>query len=72
VSYCRFGEDGSDVYVIRDWSGHLVCYCGDEEGQQETETGMLNHLLSHMGRGEKVPTRALDRLRREEKERQHG
>lgn len=63
MSYARVSE-GSDVYVVRTGT-HVTCYCGDEGGQDRDEQGMLDHLLGHLVAGEKVPQRALDRLRAE-------
>lgn len=63
MSYCRIGED-SDVYLIR--SGDmLVCYCALEGNEQETEEGMISHLVDHQERGHKVPQRAIARLNAE-------
>lgn len=61
MSYCRRGDD-SDVYVIRSVYGPWVCYC--EPGfNSETPGGMLQHLQGHIEMGDKVPKRALVRLR---------
>jgi hypothetical protein len=68
VSYCRNNGQDSDVYVIEHVGNaktgpFLYCYCGDGAGSQYfTRSGMIDHLLEHRRRGDKVPDRALDRL----------
>lgn len=64
TTYCRPSVD-SDVLVVRTENGRLLCHCGDEDGLQATEQGMLDHLLRHLVRAEKVPARVLDQLREE-------
>lgn len=64
MSYCRIGED-SDVYVIRDMSGMLQCFCNLVMNYHEREEEMISHLLIHRSFGHKVPQRAIDRLQAE-------
>lgn len=75
LSYARFGEDGSDVYVFHSLEDMFLCVgCRIET----TETGdmtasfachtreeMLAHLRAHLVLEHKVPDRAIDRLERE-------
>lgn len=60
MSYCRIGED-SDVYVIRMGEG-LKCFCSLPDNHQDSEEGMISHLIDHMNLGHKVPQRAIARL----------
>jgi len=81
VSYCRWGEDGSSVYVFgvgtgeTDADDYLVCMgcvAQVEEGDEfrgsftcKTPAEMLSHLLAHRERGDVVPESAIERLREE-------
>lgn len=62
MSYCRYGEGDSDVYVIRTFDGSLYCYCSGKGQQQRSEQGMIDHLREHVARGDMVPDRAFVRL----------
>lgn len=73
MSYVRFGEDGSDVYVFRTQVGGVemfeCCGCsfvGDESLSWSfrvvSAAAMVDHLLSHRDGGEVVPQAALDDL----------
>lgn len=71
MSYCRFGEDDSDVYVFRTGSrglGTLEC-CGCILGERsfycQTEQQMIDHLHLHLAEGHLVPQKAFDRLEAE-------
>jgi hypothetical protein len=71
MSYCRFGWDGSDVYVFETGVGQYEC-CGcrllftsdraDEDPTQNTPRGMVKHLRRHRRAGHVVPQYAIDRL----------
>lgn len=66
MSYCRFGWDGSDVYVYGSVHGGIEC-CGchlDEGGSQNFETPekMIEHLIVHRKAGDYVPEYAILRL----------
>jgi len=72
MSYCRVGED-SYVYVYHSVQGMYVCWMRESildghAGSFEcgTDTEMLAHLEAHIAAGHKVPTRAINRLRKEE------
>lgn len=57
MSYCRFGWDGSDVYVYPDIDGRLEC-CGCILGNQwsyPTAEAMIEHLDRHIAAGHTVP-----------------
>lgn len=71
MSYCRISE-GSDVYVVgtrQDGQDGIECVsCEyDERGYfwAASPSSMIAHLLVHRLRGDRVPDRALDRLRDE-------
>jgi hypothetical protein len=72
MSYCRFGWDGSDVYVFFNSENKFEC-CGcllknnNERGYFvcKTEKQMINHLLKHRKKGHSVPQEAIDRLSEE-------
>jgi hypothetical protein len=63
VSFVRFGEGGSDVYVYHDVRGYVTCcFCPanpDPEGQDDFHTTeleeMLGHLEEHRRAGQHVP-----------------
>jgi hypothetical protein len=73
VSYVRFGEDGSDVYVFRTMVGDVemfeCCWCSfvGEEAlswafRTVTAATMVDHLRSHVDGGETVPGWVLEDL----------
>ncbi len=70
MSYCRFGSDDSDVYMFPHVEGYILCAgCDIGESQVfDTPKQALLHLVKHLERGDKVPTRALKRLLEEIKE----
>lgn len=68
MSYVRFNEDGSDVYVFLCCYGYLEC-CAcrldfEDGGRFEASTTgeMLEHLRSHRVAGHTVPESAFIRL----------
>lgn len=62
MAYCRMGED-SDVYLVRDGSGSLICFHNREKSFDcVMEEDMIEHLLDHKARGDAVPDRAIRRL----------
>lgn len=77
MSYCRNDGQESDVYVIASGENAVlggarrsvwICYCGEDwspGNKSYTRQGMVDHLLEHRRRGDRVPDRALDRLRKE-------
>jgi hypothetical protein len=71
MSYCRNNGTDSDVYVIATANaktqkpGWWCCGCDFENNFFETRPEMVEHLLQHRREGDKVPDRALERLRRE-------
>lgn len=75
MSYCRFSEE-SDVYVIATSDGKkplwecVGCSLTKENYGKtvHTRTAMLCHLSHHKGIGDKVPQRAIDRLKKERTE----
>lgn len=58
MSFVRFGEDGSDVYVYDDVGGYVTC-CGCSLGREDFHTtdldAMLAHLAEHRAAGHEVP-----------------
>jgi hypothetical protein len=69
MSYCRVGED-SDVYVIAihdrvTRKAAWECFCQERSAQFDTHQKILEHLLCHRQKGDRVPEHALERLRRE-------
>lgn len=67
MSYCRFGWDGSDVYVYESCSGGWEC-CGcimNGNWNYSTRQEIVDHLLEHRKQGHTVPQYAIDRLREE-------
>jgi len=68
MSYARFGEDGSDVYVIWSVEGRLICYC-DAQFVTEKFSEMITHLEEHVSKGDTVPQRAFDCLKEDMEER---
>jgi hypothetical protein len=68
MSYCRFNDVDSDVYVIEGFKGLWCVNCGySKKGTYVTKSHkqMINHLRMHRRMGNKVPDRAMERLRRE-------
>ena len=73
MSYCRMSGD-SDVYVIAsimrapETAGHYrtvwICYCGNGY-EADTRKQMVEHLLNHRAKGDRVPESALTRLQEE-------
>lgn len=72
MSYCRFCED-SDVYLYATASGQIVCcMCSLLENNYgdtilDGPAEALAHLETHSAAGDRVPERASERLREEEK-----
>lgn len=68
MSYARFGQDGSHVYVYRNPHGAYVC-CGcprlDDAITVPTASDMIAHLELDRSSGYVVPDDAIDRLRTE-------
>ncbi|MER5252917.1 hypothetical protein [Streptomyces sp. NPDC002855] len=60
MSYARFGQDGSDVYVFMDVGGYLNC-CGcsrvkpGDHAHFSSTLGMVDHLRAHIFVGDYVP-----------------
>lgn len=59
MSLCRFGWDGSDVYVYYDVGGFINC-CGcplltDKSFHADTEQEMIEHLREHQKHDHHVP-----------------
>ena len=75
MSYARWGEDGSSVYVIAvgdaSHTDYLTCLqcklqrAGAGSFTCKTPREMLAHLHEHIARGDTVPPRALIRLEEE-------
>lgn len=71
MSYCRNNGKNSDVYVIasgREGCTVWICYCGgleDDPFETNERRKMVDHLLEHRAKGDKVPQSALDRLKKE-------
>lgn len=71
MSYARWGEEGSDVYVIAQMDGFLTCYCennGEDFPIFRTCEGMIAHLREHQDKGDVVPERTFKRLEAEAKD----
>ena len=63
MSYCRRGEDGSDVYVY-DCGDGIICHaCSLGEDAVLSRTQMVAHLEKHRRAGHSVPEYATNRLR---------
>lgn len=61
MSYCRFGPN-SDVYVI---NGNECCACGLNYKKSmyfHSRRELIDHLVEHLEKGEKVPFYAIIRL----------
>lgn len=66
MSYCRFGWDGSDVYVYDDTSGGTTCCAcllSHSRINLATHADMIAHLERHREAGHEVPQYAIDDLR---------
>lgn len=65
MALCRFGWDGSDVYVFYDIGGFINC-CGckmqDKSFHADTEQQMIDHLREHQKRGDHVPADVFEEL----------
>lgn len=69
MSYARWGQEGSSVYVFGT-GDRLVCmHCKLVPFEEDYSTPypgeMIAHLLKHREKGDTVPEFALERLRRE-------
>lgn len=67
MSYVRFGEQNSDVYVyFSTGRGYVCCSCHLVETPFSVEkpraVDMIRHLEEHVAAGDTVPKRAFDRL----------
>ena len=63
MSYCRFGWDGSDVYVYPSGQGIECCGCKLKQNfTAGTPEEMISHLALHRRAGHYVPPAAIDRL----------
>lgn len=76
MSYARFGQDDSDVYVFMHVGGFLTC-CGcilaDEKQawgsfDAGTTQRMLDHLQKHIDAGDNVPPYVAPELQEDDKE----
>jgi transcriptional regulator of met regulon len=70
MAYARFGHD-SDVYAYRDTRGGFTCERCPRVGEAfrcGTAAEMLDHLLAHRAKGDRVPDDALDELERDVEE----
>jgi hypothetical protein len=68
MSFVRFGEQGSDVYVYESTAGGFECCRCELRGGIVTvpdPAGMIEHPLEHRAAGHVVPQSALDELRAE-------
>lgn len=65
MSYVRFGEDESDVYVYLDCDGYLCCCaCRLGEAWQHYSTeACLAHLDAHRAAGHCVPDHCIEGLK---------
>lgn len=67
MSYARFSDDYSDVYVYLDVNGYLRCCACLLDGPNKSEAffttaDMLAHLAQHVAAGHKVPEGCIDGL----------
>jgi hypothetical protein len=65
VSYARFRENESDVYVFANASGYYdCCYCGLGPTDYHTRfaAAMASHLRKHIAAGHTVPTGTIDQI----------
>ncbi len=69
MSYARFGENDSDVYVYSNGSSFVCCGCllADESQYLRSRAAVVEHLNEHVIAGHVVPQRAFDRLQSEMK-----
>ena len=74
MSYARYGEDGSDIYLYEDIAGGYTCaLCSllpKEAGNWssfhcDTLEEVKEHLEQHVANGDIVPERAVKRVLRE-------
>lgn len=69
MAFVRFGEDGSDVYVIENTAGYYEC-CGCKvfHGSEmfDSMQALISHLRQHEGVGHKVPDSCYASLVRDE------
>lgn len=68
MSYVRFGEGGSDVYVYPSSSGIECCGCRFPADRDPTFTSRqkaIDHLVAHQEAGHTVPDYVIERLRQE-------
>lgn len=74
VSYARFGQDGSDVYVYMSVRGHLECCgciratSGDVCPRADSTEEMVTHLQQHIEHGDTVPDYVIPDLRGDDAE----
>jgi hypothetical protein len=68
VSYVRFGENGSDVYVIQDARGGWTTYWTDSIDNDPTPGACADRLERLRTEGHTVPQYAIDDLRSEQQE----
>jgi hypothetical protein len=65
MAYARW-DGTSDVYVYEDVKGGFTCQCpprGQPEVNCPTARDMIEHLLAHRAKGDRVPESALEALR---------
>lgn len=64
MSYCRFGWNGSDVYVYESERGLTCCGCRLVDGGFDcaTTVEMIAHLAAHRAAGQFVPAHAIESL----------
>jgi hypothetical protein len=64
VSYCRFGWNGSDVYVYESAEGICCCGCwlSEESVYFDTPELTIEHLIEHRKAGHFVPEYAIAEL----------
>lgn len=71
MSYCRMGKE-SDVYLIRTFDGTWDCFCKSPCITLTGEQQVLDHLLEHQAKGDKVPDYTIERITRERDDAAHG
>lgn len=63
MSYCRFGWNGSDVYVYESAEGWECCGCSiSDDWMHPSPEAMIVHLAEHRRRGQYVPEYAISAL----------
>ncbi len=62
MSYVRWGENDSDVYVFEDVNGGVTC-CGCDDGQNLSAEEMGRHLSWHIAQGDEVPVGVIEAVR---------